>query len=244
MSRYHQQLQCSPADLDLAFWQAPEGVAVEDDELRFLLVPAAVEAAAALVLAGQVHDYQQQASDKLTRALIVTMGGMLPGILLHDHLAAGADPAEQPIEFGTIGVSLYAGPGERFDKPVVSRQPTVELNDQCVLLIDDLGDTGGTLAFLDGELRRAGARDIKKLVVYMKPAAQVHAATDFWFGETSQDTWIITQRERVETLVKRVPVWRERGASQGECRRRLVELIGYPEALVEYYLPRVFGALR
>jgi hypothetical protein len=74
----------------------------------------------------------------------------------------------------------------------------------------------------------------------MKPAAMKTCGADFWFGETPQDTWIITPRERVETMVKRVPVWKERGASQQECYRRLVELIGFPVPLVDYYLPRSY----
>ena len=45
MSTYQQQLHCSAADIDIDFWRAPQGVSVPDDELRFLLVPDAVEAA-------------------------------------------------------------------------------------------------------------------------------------------------------------------------------------------------------
>ena len=47
----------------------------------------------------------------------------------------------------------------------------------------------------------------------------------------------------METLSKRVPVWRERGASEAECRRRLVDLIGYPPAIVDYYLPKAWAAI-
>ena len=43
-------------------------------------------------------------------------------------------------------------------------------------------------------------------------------------------------------MVKRVPVWRQRGADQRECHRRLVELIGYPQALASYYLEKLFAA--
>ena len=65
---------------------------------------------------------------------------------------------------------------------------------------------------------------------------------DFFFGDSNQDTWISTPRESVETLVKRIPVWKERGADQAECYRRLVELIGYPPTVVDYYLETVFEA--
>jgi hypothetical protein len=79
------------------------------------------------------------------------------------------------------------------------------------------------------------------LELYTKPAARALCPPTFWFGETPQDTWIITPRERVETLMKRAPVWKERGASIQECRRRLVDLIGYPAALVDYYLPKAYN---
>jgi hypothetical protein len=44
MNTYHQQLHCPATEIDLAFWKTPEGVAIPDDELNFLLVPDAVEA--------------------------------------------------------------------------------------------------------------------------------------------------------------------------------------------------------
>ena len=66
-------------------------------------------------------------------------------------------------------------------------------------------------------------------------------AADFFFGEVHQDTWIITPRETVETMIKRVPVWRDRGADQNECYRRLVDVIGYPKKIAEYYLEKIFA---
>ena len=75
----------------------------------------------------------------------------------------------------------------------------------------------------------------------MKPIATEVCPADFHFGELQQDTWIITPRETVETLIKRVPVWQERGADQAECRRRLVDIIGYPPQLADYYLNGIFA---
>jgi hypothetical protein len=56
-----------------------------------------------------------------------------------------------------------------------------------------------------------------------------------YYGLVPKDTWIITPRERVETLIKRVPFWRDSGATLDECASNLRE-IGYPEYLVEKYL--------
>ena len=96
------------------------------------------------------------------------------------------------------------------------------------------------MQFLTRYVEDSGARKALNLVLYRKPAARELCGANFYFGETPQDTWIITPRERVETLVKRVPIWKERGASESECRRRLVDIIGYPEAVVDRYLPGIF----
>jgi hypoxanthine phosphoribosyltransferase len=243
-TEYSKQIAQHGGDIDLDFWRSPEGVSVPDDELNFLLIPDAVESAAIADVAKQVHIYQAEnlnSETLITRALIVTMGGMLPGVLLFDHLVEGRGPGLPKIEFGTVGVSLYKGPGVRYDNPLVEHGISIPISGETVLLVDDLGDFGGTMKFLTGYIKDSGANHALNLVLYMKPAAKEKCCADFYFGETPQDTWIITPRERVETLVKRVPVWKERGASEAECRRRLVDVIGYPPSLVADYLPAAFA---
>ncbi|MGI9284573.1 MAG: phosphoribosyltransferase [Pseudomonadales bacterium] len=244
MSAYLQQVNCNPDEIDIEFWKTPSGVPVPDDELRFLLIPDAVEAAATFELAKQVHHYQNShvaSGEQIDKALIVTMGGMLPGVLLFDHLVEGRSENVPKIEFGTIGVSLYKGPGVRYENPLVQHGISIEVSGETVLIIDDLGDFGGTMQFLTQYIRDSGARNVLNLAMYMKPAAKQACAADFWFGETPQDTWIVTPRERVETIVKRVPIWKQRGASEQECYRRLVDVIGYEKQQVEYYLSKVYG---
>ncbi len=243
MSSYHQQINCHRDDIDMGFWRKPEGVTIEDDELSFLLIPDEVEAIATFELSQQVHRYQHDNTSSgapITKALIVTMGGMLPGVLLYDHLVDGRDVGIPKIEFGTIGVSLYKGPGVRYENPLVQHGISIEISGETVLIIDDLGDCGGTMQFLTKYIADSGALKVLNLAMYMKPVAMQTCAADFWFGETPQDTWIITPRERVETMVKRVPIWKERGASEQECYRRLVEVIGYTTALTDYYLPQIY----
>ena len=245
MSTYQQQIHSAPEAVDLDFWRSPEGVAVPDDELTFLLVPDAVESMAVFELSQQVHQYQRAQSEgdsAITRALMATMGGMLPGILLYDHLCKGQPEGTARIDFGTIGVSLYKGPNERYDNPQVQQEISIPIADEVVLVIDDLGDRGGTLQFLTEYIADKGARQVLTLAIYMKPMAIERCPVNFSFGEVAQDTWIITPREMVETMIKRVPVWRERGADQRECYRRLVEIIGYPPQLADYYLKQLFAA--
>ena len=243
MRDYLHQIRCPREEIDLAFWRCPEGASVPDDDLNFLLVPDVVESMACLELAKQVHAWQdshRNQPEQITRALMVTMGGLLPSVLLYDHLVEGRNAPVPKIEFGTIGVSLYVGPGERHVNPRVQHGISIPISGRTVLVIDDLGDGGGTLSFLRRYVVDSGAHGVLTLVLYMKPKAKSVCSADFYFGETPQDTWIITPRERVETLVKRVPVWKRRGASLQECRRRLVELIGYSEQEVSYYLERAY----
>ena len=245
MSTYQQQIHCPASEIDIDFWRAPEGIAVPDDELTFLLVPDAVEAMAVFELSQKIHRYQLEQSAggaPITRALMATMGGMLPGILLYDHLHKGGPSGTPRIEFGTIGVSLYKGPNERYESPRVQQDISMPVRDEIVLVIDDLGDRGGTMQFLTQYIKDKGAQNVLTLALYMKPIAMRTCPADFFFGEVHQDTWIITPRETVETMIKRVPVWRDRGADQDECYRRLVDTIGYPQSIAEYYLEKIFAA--
>jgi hypoxanthine phosphoribosyltransferase len=245
MNTYLQQINCRPIDIDLEFWRAPQGVSVPDDELNFLLVPDAVEARIVFDLSQQVHRYQLERpgqGNPITCALMATMGGMLPGILLSDHLGQGRPAGTPRIEFGTIGISFYKGPNERYGSPRVKQDASIPVADETVLIIDDLGDRGDTLKFITQHLADKGARQILTLALYMKPAAMRACPADFFFGEVQQDTWIITPREMVETMASRVPVWKERGADEHECYRRLVDIIGYPKTLVDYYLRPRFTA--
>ncbi len=232
----------SAREIDVAFWRKPEGVVVPDDDLSFLLVPDEVLAVACFDLAKQVHAYQSAPANRdaqITAALMVTMGGLLPSVILYDHLVEGRRNTPK-IEFGTIGLSLYKGPGERHEKPRVQHGISIPVSGRTVLVVDDLGDEGGTMRFLTRYIGDSGAASVLNLAMYMKPKALATIGADFHFGETPQHTWIITPRERVETLVKRVPLWKTRGASMRECRRRLIDLIGYAADEVDYYLPQAY----
>ncbi|WP_424947592.1 phosphoribosyltransferase [Candidatus Spongiihabitans sp.] len=239
MNDYYENTKAYRKVIDIDFWRNPEGVSVPDDELNFLLVPDVVESVACLDLAKQVHAYQKQHEnlpEQITKSLMVTMGGLLPSVLLYDHLVEGRRGEIPRIEFGTIGVSLYRGPGDRYKNPLVQHGISIPITGKTVLVIDDLGDEGGTMQFLTRYILDSGAHKVLNLALYMKPKAMAVSGADFYFGETPQNTWIITPRERVETLMKRVPLWKQRGASMDECRRRLVDLIGYTEQEVDYYL--------
>ena len=232
--------------VDLDYWRNPQGIEIPDDELRFLLVPDFVESAVCLELARQVHGYQQSMAgkpDEITSVLMVAMGGLLPGVLLYDHLVGGCSRHSAEIRFGTVVVSAYTGPGKRHGQPRIQDEVSIPMQGKTVLIVDDLGDSGDTMQFLADHVLEKGAGKVMILTLYMKPEAMSKYTADFYFGEVSQETWLITPRERVETMMKRVPVWKERGATEQECRRRLCDLIGYSVSEVDYYLPIAYSGI-
>src|SRR3990170_219276 len=156
-------------DIDLEYWRHPEGVIIPDDELKFLLIPDAVEAAMVFDLAKHVHAYQREhlgTPHVISKAVMVTMGGLLPGVYLHDHLA------------------WINGRGF----PEVVQDVSIDVGGATTLAVDDLGDFGGTMGFVEELIYKKGAFDVVTYQLYTKPASKVSRQPTFSFGEVPQDT--------------------------------------------------------
>jgi len=238
-ARYQEQLKSTDATIDADFWRQPQGVEVDYDTLKFLYVPDHVATFIASQIARQVYRYQIDnisTREQITHAVMITMGGLLPGVLLHDHLAWTLNKNIPPIKFGTMGVKYYAGPGQPLDEPRVLHPLSIDVADQVVGVVEDLVDLGGTARFVAAYLREQSARKIVLIAPYLKTTSIVDEVEDvIFYGYVPKDTWIITPREKVETLVKRVPVWRDAGATLKACEENLLR-IGYPRYLLDIYL--------
>jgi hypoxanthine phosphoribosyltransferase len=244
MSRYLEQLKSLDEAIDIDFWMNPDSAAVAYDDLKFLYIPDQVEAMMVTEIARRVYEYQVQhlgTPDQITKAVMITMGGLLPGVLLHDHLAWNPDKRIPAVEFGTLGVQCYAGPGQPLDHPRVIQELTVDVAGKMVAVIEDLVDLGGTAKFVSRHLLSKGARGMVLVAPYLKNTRVKEEMTVISFGYVPPHTWIITPRERVETLIKRVPYWRKQGATLAECEASLTA-IGYPQHLIDLYLTLAYGA--
>jgi hypoxanthine phosphoribosyltransferase len=229
-------------NIDEDFWQRPQGIEIEFDPLKFLYIPDHVSTFVAAQVARKVYRYQVDnipTGLQISKAVIITMGGMLPGVLLHDHLAWRLNANIFTIEFGTLGVKYYAGPGQPLDAPQVVQEVTVDVKDQVVGVVEDLIDLGGTARFVSDYLREKGVKDTVLIAPYLKSRDILEELHVIYYGFVPKDTWIITPREKVETLIKRVPFWRDHGASLKTCRANL-ERIGYPAYLLDIYLEAAY----
>lgn len=236
---YHQHVREFDGEIDEEFWKQPQGTAVAFDTLKFLYIPDQVMTYIASQLARAIYRYQIDniaTKQQITHAVMITMGGMLPGVLLHDHLAWTLNKNIPPIAFGTLGVKYYAGPGQPLDHPTIQHELSIPVEDRVVGVIEDLVDLGGTARFVAQYLREErGARQVVLIAPYLKSLIAPQEMEVISHGIVPKDTWIIMPREKVETLVKRVPYWRDHGASLKVCEENL-RTIGYPRYLIDIYL--------
>jgi hypoxanthine phosphoribosyltransferase len=236
---YAQRVKETDGTIDGAFWQQPEGVEVAFDPLKFLYIPDYIETYIMAQLARQVYRYQIDnisTREQITDAVMITMGGLLPGVLLHDHLAWTLNKNIPPINFGTLGIKYYAGPGQPLDEPRIVHPLSIDVRGKVVGVVDDLVDLGGTARFVEKYLiHEMGALKVVLIAAFLKNPSIADAMNVIWYGKVPKDTWIITPREKVETLIKRVPFWRNNGATIQACEANL-RAIGYPDYLIDIYL--------
>jgi hypoxanthine phosphoribosyltransferase len=239
MTSYAEQVKGLDDQIDGEFWKNPTGIEVDFDTLKFLYIPDHVMTYIASQLARSIYRYQIDniaTKHQITRAVMITMGGMLPGVLLHDHLAWTLNKNIPPISFGTMGVKYYAGPGQPLEKPLIEHELSIDVTDQVVGVIEDLVDLGGTARFVAQHLKgERGATKIVLIAPYMKSSLSGEDMEVISFGNVPRDTWIIMPREKIETLIKRVPHWRNNGASLKVCEENLLR-IGYPRYILDIYL--------
>jgi len=102
-------------------------------------------------------------------------------------LAAGLAYALDVKETATINVEFYTGVDSRLPEPVVLA-PSVDLGELAgreVLVVDDVADTGRTLAVVVGMCADAGIK-ARSVVVYRKPTTRL--SPEYSWRET--DRWI------------------------------------------------------
>ncbi|MCJ7610281.1 phosphoribosyltransferase [Candidatus Bathyarchaeota archaeon] len=123
--------------------------------------------------------------------IAVSRGGFIPGRILADLLGCAV--------MRTIGVSFYEDIGRRGRMPTVTQPLSGPINDDALaLVVDDIADTGETLALVQHELEPL-VRGLKTATIYRKPCSSF--IPDFSGQET--DAWVIFPWEVCES-VKRI----------------------------------------
>ncbi len=118
----------------------------------------------------------------------VLRGGVVPAKLVADYLGVE--------RMAVMEVKFYAGIGVRREEPVVTQPLTERLAGLRVLIVDDVADTGKTLAHVVNYVSLYGPAEVRTATLYVKPWARVRP--DYYGEET--DAWIIFPWEKMETV--------------------------------------------
>ena len=117
----------------------------------------------------------------------IARGGLVPARVIADLLSVQ--------KLGTIGVAFYTDIGRTDKRPRVTQPLSIDVESQRILVVDDVADTGSSLALVVAELHKS-ARDLRTAAIYKKPWTKF--IPDFYAKET--DAWVVFPWERRETV--------------------------------------------
>ena len=118
----------------------------------------------------------------------VSRGGLIPTRLLSDFL----DIKDVRI----IKSIYYTGTGERLDRPRIDLTALGDIRNMNVLLVDDVADTGDTLALIREKLLERGASRVDIATLYVKPWRRVKVK----YYSTETEKWIVFPWEIKEVI--------------------------------------------
>ena len=95
-----------------------------------------------------------------------------------------------PLRLDFIGVSSY-GMGTKSREVVFTKELRLDVRDRDVLLIDDILDTGKTLARVLGKVRELGPRRIKTCVLLEKDAPRLEKVTADYVGFSIPNLFVV-----------------------------------------------------
>ncbi len=134
-----------------------------------------------------------------------------------------SDLLENP-EVANVKAEFYLGVAETKKEPIITQPVSTSVRSKKVLVVDDVADTGKSLALVKEHLTEQGATIVRIATIYYKPWSILKPD---WF-ERQTERWIVFPWERKETI-KRI---------LERCKREGVSIEQAKEALVRHGLDR------
>lgn len=148
---------------------------------RVLLDAAAIQAR----VTAMAREVAQQFEGSKLLTVIAIMDG---GLFFVADLLRGID---LPMRLVTMGASSYHGTTESSGEVKFTWPASLDLKDQHVLLLDDILDTGLTLAALQDRLRAEGVASIKTGVLLKKRREHAREVTVDFVGFEIEDEFVV-----------------------------------------------------
>jgi len=156
----------------------------------------------------------------------VSRGGWPPARIMSDLL-------ENP-ELANVKAEFYLSVGETKGEPVITQPVSVSVKGKKVLVVDDVADTGKSLALVREHLKEQGATEVKIATIYYKPWSIL---TPNWF-EKKTSHWIIFPWERKET-VRRILEKCEKHEKTVKEAKETLESYGFNRKLMEKFIQEI-----
>jgi len=115
-------------------------------------------------------------------------------IVLHGGLVFAADlmrRLDMPLRVGVVLASSYRGTATRPGDLDIHVPPSLDLAGRHVLLLDDILDTGRTLARLTDEIRARGSRSVRIVTLLDKPGRRAVPLQADFTGFTIPDVFVV-----------------------------------------------------
>lgn len=109
----------------------------------------------------------------------ISRGGLVPARLFSDTLNV-------PLLY-TIRISFYSSVGKRKEKPEITQPLPVDIAGKKIILIDDISDSGKSLALADEHAKSLNSSTIKSATLHYKPTSIFKP--DFFHAETT--AWVV-----------------------------------------------------
>lgn len=162
-----------------------------------------------------------QKSDGFNQIVAISRGGLIVGRVLADLL-------DLPISLFTIQAYKEIG---KIKKPKIIEELNANIQGKNILLVDEIVDTGKTLALALSYLKNFKPQKIKSAVLFYKQKAKT--APDFFLFKTT--AWVVFPYEVRETITDLSQIWQKKGISKIEIKSRLSKL-GFPKNQINHFL--------
>jgi len=153
----------------------------------------------------------------------VARGGWPPARIVSDLL-------ENP-EIANVKAEFYLGVAETKGEPVITQPVSVPVKNKRVLVVDDVADTGKSLALVREHLKKKGSSEVRIATIYYKPWSVV---TPDWF-ERKTSHWVVFPWERKETVRRVIEKSKKQGVPIDKAKQTLIRS-GFDRKLIERFM--------
>jgi hypoxanthine phosphoribosyltransferase len=144
-----------------------------------------------------------------------------------------SDLLENP-EVANVKAEFYLGVAETRKEPVITQPVSTSVRSKKILVVDDVADTGKSLALVKDHLKEQGADVVKIATIYYKPWSILKPD---WF-ERQTERWIVFPWERKETIKRILEKCKKEGISIEQAKEALVRH-GLDRRLAERFIQEI-----